>query len=140
MWIFDRDLWSEIFHTLGKNMVRTFLTMLGVIIAMIILVLLLGSTNGMSNGFDKVFAGTASNSLFVWGGATSEPYKGFERGRRINYKIEDAAILREQIPQIEVLAPRIGLSGHSATVCVYRNGRTCLSVVYWDLTAIDEHN
>jgi len=138
MWIFDRDLWSEIFHTLGKNMVRTFLTMLGVIIAMIILVLLLGSTNGMSNGFDKVFAGTASNSLFVWGGATSEPYKGFERGRRINYKIEDAAILREQIPQIEVLAPRIELAGHSATVTVYRNGRTSNSGVYGDYPEIDE--
>lgn len=138
MWIFDRDLWIEIFHTLGKNMLRTFLTMLGVIFAMIILVLLLGSANGMSNGFDKIFAGTASNSLFVWGGATSEPYKGFERGRRINYKIEDAAILKEQIPEIEVLAPRIELSGHSATVTVYRKGRTSGSNVYGDYPEIDD--
>jgi len=138
MWLFDRDLWIEIFHTLGKNMLRTFLTMLGVIFAMIILVLLLGSANGMSNGFDKIFAGTASNSLFVWGGATSEPYKGFERGRRIRYKIEDAAILKEQIPEIEVLAPRIELAGHNTTVTVYRNGRTSGSGVYGDYPEIDE--
>ncbi|MWD30710.1 ABC transporter permease, partial [Aquicoccus sp. SCR17] len=109
MWLFDRDLWIEIFHTLGKNMFRTFLTMLGVIFAMVILVLLLGSANGMSNGFNKIFAGTASNSLFVWGQSTSEPYKGFERGRRIRYKVEDAEILKKQIPEIEVLAPRIEL-------------------------------
>lgn len=138
MWLFDRDLWIEIFHTLGKNMFRTFLTMLGVIFAMIILVLLLGSANGMSNGFNKIFAGTASNSLFVWGQSTSEPYKGFERGRRIRYKIEDAEILKRQIPEIEVLAPRIELASHREIVTVYRNGQTSGSAVYGDYPEIDD--
>ncbi|MDT0605650.1 ABC transporter permease [Croceitalea rosinachiae] len=137
MWLLDKDLWIEVFHTLGKNMFRTFLTMLGVIFAMIILILLLGSANGMSNGFDKVFAGTASNSLFVWGQSTSEPYKGFERGRRIRYKIEDAAILKKQIPEIEVLAPRIELGNHRGVVTVYRNGQTSGSSVYGDYPEID---
>ena len=137
MWLFDKDLWSEVFHTLGKNIFRTFLTMLGVIFAMIILILLLGSANGMSNGFNKVFAGTASNSLFVWGQSTSEPYKGFERGRRIRYKIEDADILKRQIPEIEILAPRIELGSHRATVSVYREGRTSGSSVYGDYPEID---
>ena len=137
MWLFDRDLWFEIFHTLGKNMFRTFLTMLGVIFAMMILVLLLGSANGMSNGFDKLFAGTASNSLFVWGQSTSEPYKGFERGRRIRYKIEDADILKNQIPEIEVLAPRIELGSHRDIVTVYRKGQTSGSAVYGDYPQID---
>lgn len=138
MWLFDKDLWIEIFHTLGKNMFRTFLTMLGVIFAMIILVLLLGSANGMSNGFNKIFAGTASNSLFVWGQSTSEPYKGFERGRRIQYKLEDAEILKKQIPEIEVLAPRIELASHRGTVTVYRNGQTSGSAVYGDFPEIDD--
>lgn len=137
MWLFDKDMWFEIFHTLGKNMFRTFLTMLGVIFAMIILVLLLGSANGMSNGFNKIFAGTASNSLFVWGQSTSEPYKGFERGRRIRYKLEDADILKRQIPEIEVLAPRIELASHRGTVSVYRNGQTSGSAVYGDFPEID---
>ncbi len=137
MWLFDRDLWVEIFHTLGKNMFRTILTMLGVIFAMIILVLLLGSANGMSNGFDKIFAGTASNSLFVWGQSTSEPYKGFERGRRVRFKVEDAAILKENIPEIEVLAPRIELGSHRGIVTVYRNGQTSGSAVYGDYPQID---
>lgn len=137
MWLFDRDLWVEIFHTLGQNLFRTFLTMLGVIFAMIILVLLLGSSNGMSNGFNKVFAGTASNSLFVWGQSTSEPYKGFERGRRIRYKIEDAELLKKQIPEIEVLAPRIELGNHRGVVTVYRNGQTSGSAVYGDFPEID---
>ncbi len=137
MWLFDKDLWIEVFHTLGKNMFRTFLTMLGVIFAMIILILLLGSANGMSNGFDKVFAGTASNSLFIWSQTTSEPYKGFERGRRIRYKTEDAEILKKQIPEIEILAPRIELGSHRETVSVYREGRTSGSSVYGDYPEID---
>ncbi|MCK0160719.1 ABC transporter permease [Allomuricauda sp. F6463D] len=118
-------------------MFRTFLTMLGVIFAMVILVLLLGSANGMSNGFNKLFAGTASNSLFVWGQSTSEPYKGFERGRRIRYKVEDADILKKQIPEIEVLAPRIELGSHRGVVTVYRNGQTSGSAVYGDFPEID---
>lgn len=137
MWLFDRDLWTEVFNTLGKNMFRTFLTMLGVIFAMIILMLLLGSANGMSNGFDRLFAGTASNSLFVWSQSTSEPYKGFERGRQINFRLEDASILKEQIPEIEVLAPRIELGSHRDVVTVYRKGRTSGSSVYGDYPEID---
>lgn len=137
MWLFDRDLWREVFNTLGKNMFRTFLTMLGVIFAMIILMLLLGSANGMSNGFDKLFAGTASNSLFVWSQRTSEPYKGFERGRRISFRLEDASILKEQIPEIEVLAPRIELGSHRDVVTVYRKGQTSGSTVYGDYPEID---
>ncbi|MBO0322841.1 ABC transporter permease [Muricauda sp. CAU 1633] len=138
MWLFDRDLWSEVFNTLGKNIFRTILTMLGVVIAMIILILLLGSSNGMSNMFQNVFAGTASNSLFVWAQSTSEPYKGFERGRRIQFHMEDAEIIKEQIPEIEVLAPRIELGSHRGVTTVYRNGRTSGSAVYGDYPVIDE--
>ena len=137
MWIFDKDLWSEIFATLGKNMFRTFLTMLGVILAMLILILLLGGANGLSNGFDKIFEGTASNSLFVWSQRTSEPYKGFERGRRISFKVEDAEIIKKQIPEIDVLAPRIELGSHRGVVTVYRNGLKSGSSVYGDYPEID---
>jgi len=118
-------------------MFRTFLTMLGVILAMLILILLLGSANGLSNGFNKIFEGTASNSLFVWSQRTSEPYKGFERGRRINFKIEDAEIIKREIPEIEVLAPRIELGSHRGVVTVYRNGLKSGSSVYGDYPEID---
>ncbi len=138
MWLFDRDLWIEIFNTLGKNMLRTFLTMLGVIFAMIILILLLGSANGMTNGFNKIFEGTASNSLFVWSQRTSEPYKGFERGRRIQFRIGDAEIVKNQIPEIEVLAPRIELAGHRGVADVYRKGLKSGSAVYGDYPEIDD--
>ncbi|MEE9363929.1 MAG: ABC transporter permease [Cellulophaga sp.] len=137
MWLFDRDLWSEVFNTLGQNMLRTFLTMFGVIFAMLILILLLGGANGLSNGFNKLFEGTASNSLFVWSRSTSEPYKGFERGRQIRFSIEDSRIIQEQIPEIETMAPRIELGSHRGVVTVYRNGLSSGSSVYGDYPEID---
>ena len=66
MGIFDYDLWKEVMETLSKNVLRTFLTTLGVIIAMLILLLLLGSVGGMTNGFNDLFKGTATNSMFMW--------------------------------------------------------------------------
>lgn len=137
MWLFDRDLWTEILNTLSKNMFRTFLTMLGVFFAMLILLLLLGATNGMSNSFDKIFAGTSGNSLFMWSQSTSEPYKGFERGRRIKFTTDDVELIKKQIPEVDIISPRIQLGGWNYSVTVYRNGQTSGSSVSGDYPSID---
>ena len=136
--IFDRDLWREIFSTLTKNMLRTILTTLGVVFAIVILISLLGATNGMKNGFDRLFAGTATNSMFVWGQRTGKPYKGFERGRRISYTMDDIDLLREQIKEIDILSPRIQLGNYRQVSKVARNGQTSGSAVFGDYPSIDK--
>ncbi|MGB6150718.1 MAG: ABC transporter permease [Pricia sp.] len=140
MWLFDRDLWDEVFSTLTKNMLRTVLTTLGVIFAIIILILLLGSATGMINGFDKIFAGKASNSLFVWGQETSMPYKGFERGRRVSYEMDDIDLLMEQVDEIDIISPRIELGGFQEATTVKREGNTSGSRVFGDFATIDRIN
>ena len=122
MWLFDIDLWREVISTLTKNVLRTVLTTLGVIFSIIILIMLLGSTTGMINGFSKVFAGKASNSLFVWGQTTSIPYKGFERGRRVKYEMDDVVMLKSQVKELKAIAPRIELGGFEQAVTV----KSCL--------------
>ena len=140
MKLFDIDLWREVFSTLTKNMLRTILTTLGVIFAIIILISLLGATNGMKNGFERLFAGTATNSMFVWGQRTGKPYKGFERGRRISYTLDDVKMLRENIKEIDVLSPRIQLGSYKSISKVARNGQTSGSTVYGDFPTIDYIN
>jgi len=140
MGFFDRDLWAEVFSTLTKNMVRTALTTLGVLFAVVILIMLLGTTNGMKNGFDKLFTGTATNSLFVWGQRTGKPYKGFERGRRISYTFDDVNMLKENVPEIDILSPRIQLGNYRGIVSVTRNGRSSGSSVYGDFPTFDQIN
>ncbi len=137
MKLFDRDLWVEVFSTLTKNITRTILTTLGVLFAVIILIMLLGTTNGMKNGFDKLFVGTATNSIFVWAQSTGKPYKGFERGRRIKYTFDDVTLLKESIKEIESISPRIRLGDYGERVTVNRKGQSSGSGVYGDYPSID---
>ncbi len=137
MGLLDRDLWKEVFTTLSKNMLRTFLTTLGVIFAMVILIGLLGATNGMKNGFDQIFAGTATNSMFLWTQRTSMPYKGFERGRSVDLRLEDVDLLKREVPEIDDISPRIQLGNFRGTVTVIRGGKSSGSSVYGDFPTID---
>lgn len=105
--MFDRDSWQEIFHTLKKNKLRTFLTAFGVFWGIFMLIIMLGSGNGLENGVTEGMGNFASNSFFVWTERTSMPYKGFPRGRFFNFKNDDIQALRDNIPEIEYIAPKI---------------------------------
>jgi putative ABC transport system permease protein len=104
--LFDSDTWREIFQSIGKNRLRTFLTMLGVFIGIYIYIGLSGAAKGLDNGFEKEFETVARNSMFIWAQSTSKPYAGFKTGRQIQLKLQDAEVLRRQVPEIETLAPR----------------------------------
>ena len=86
--MFSLDRWQEIFETLHKNRLRTFLTGLSVASGIFILVILLGFGQGMQNGISKQFEGDASNLIWVWTQVTTKEYKGLNPGRRI--RLENA--------------------------------------------------
>lgn len=104
--LFDRDTWIEIFQSIRKNRLRTFLTMIGVFIGIYIYIGLSGASKGLDNGFEKEFESVARNSMFIWAQSTSMPYAGFKTGRQIQLKLPDAEVLKKQIPEIMALAPR----------------------------------
>ncbi|HHC80706.1 MAG TPA: ABC transporter permease [Flavobacteriia bacterium] len=81
--MFDFDRWQEIFDTIRKNKLRTFLTGLSVASGIFILVILLGFGQGMQNGIRKEFEADATNRIAVWTNVTSKGYKGLNPGRRI---------------------------------------------------------
>lgn len=84
--MFDLDSWQEIFDTIRKNKLRTFLTGLSVASGIFILVVLLGFGRGMENGIRKEFERDASNRIVVWTQRTTKEYKGLNPGRRIQMK------------------------------------------------------
>jgi len=104
--LFDRDTWIEIFQSIRKNRLRTFLTMIGVFIGIYIYIGLSGASKGLDNGFEREFKSVARNSMFIWAQSTSMPYAGFKTGRQIQLKLQDAEVLKRQIPEIMALAPR----------------------------------
>lgn len=105
--IFDRNVWQEIFGSIGKNKTRTAITVIGVLWGIFIYIALSGAAKGLDNGFDRAFKTVAMNSMFVWAQSSSIPYDGFKTGRQLQLKLGDAEILKKRIPEIQYIAPRI---------------------------------
>ena len=84
--MFDLERWQEIFDTIRKNKLRTFLTGLSVASGIFILVILLGFGQGMQNGVAHEFEEDAATSVWVWPGVTSKEFKGLNPGRSIQLK------------------------------------------------------
>lgn len=87
--MFDLDIWQEIFSTIKKNKLRSFLTGFAVAWGIFMLMVLLGSGNGLANGVASNFKGDAQNLMWIWTRKTSMPFAGFKSGRRFNYDTED---------------------------------------------------
>jgi putative ABC transport system permease protein len=109
--MFDKDNWQEIFATIKKNKLRTFLTSLGVGWGIFMLVIMLGAGNGLKNGVLKDFDGTATNSFFMWTQRTTKPYKGMKPGRDFDFNNGDAMALR-QLKELAVVSPQNQLGGY----------------------------
>jgi len=123
--MFDRDRWQEIIHTLKKNKLRTFMTAFGVFWGIFMLIIMLGSGAGLENGVTAGMGNFATNSVFIWTQRTTMPYKGFPRARRFYFKNDDIQALRDNIPEIRYLAPKIqGWSSGDGTNNTIRNNKT----------------
>lgn len=123
--MFDRDSWQEIFHTLKKNKLRTFMTAFGVFWGIFMLIIMLGSGTGLENGVTSGMGNFATNSFFVWTQRTSMPYKGFPRGRFYNFRNEDINAIKDRVPEIKYIAPKIrGWSAGDGTNNTIRKSKT----------------
>ncbi len=119
--MFDKDNWQEIFATIKKNKLRTFLTSLGVGWGIFMLVLMLGAGRGLKNGVMEDFSGTATNSFFIWTQKTSKPYNGMQPGRAFNFNNLDVIAL-SQVKEFDVVCPQIHLGGNRGNSNTVMNG------------------
>lgn len=141
--LFDADKWQEIFFALKKNKLRTFFTAFGVFWGIFMLIIMLGSGKGLSNGASQGMGDMATNAMFMWTQQTTVPYKGFPRGRRYNFNNDDTKALRDNISEIEYLAPRLQVGGRNGGNNVVRGERTAAFRIqgdYPDFNKIDPCN
>jgi putative ABC transport system permease protein len=136
--IFDLDHWQEIWASLRKNKLRTLLTAFGVFWGIFMLVIMLGSGEGLSNGVNAGFSGTATNSFFVWARRTTVPYAGLPAGRWLRLDNGDFEALRDLVPEARTIAPRNQLGGYRGGNNVTRGPRSGAFSVMGDYPEILE--
>ncbi len=109
--MFDKDRWIEIFETIKKNKLRTFLAGFTVALGIFIFIMLFGLANGLENTFEKYFKDDQLNTIWINGSRTSKPYAGYESNRRIRLKNEDLEDIQNKYDFfIKGLTPRITIS------------------------------
>lgn len=109
MGIFDSDKWQELFSTMSKNRLRTFLTGFSVAWGIFMLIILLGSGTGLENGVKKEFEGDAVNNIWINAGQISIPYQGRKPGTQITFRNEDIEIITKELSSKDRLSPRFNI-------------------------------
>lgn len=109
--MFGQDAWQEIFETVRSNLLRTVLTGFSVAWGVLILVVLLGSGQGLERGIEFQFRDDATNSIWVSPGQTSMPHRGGPVGRRVQLKNRDFEAIGGEIAGVEHITARFNIRG-----------------------------
>ncbi len=104
--MFDLDKWQEIFSTIDKNRMRTFLTGFSVAWGIFMLIILLGSGKGLQNGINAQFKQDAVNTIWFGAGTTSKTYQGLKAGRQIQFTNEDYNFVRDRMEGVDKISGR----------------------------------
>ncbi len=116
--MFDLDRFQEIWVTITRNKVRSFLTGFGVFWGIFMLIVMMGAGTGLHRGMLKGIEGFATNSCFMGSASTGEAYKGFKKGRAWNMHNRDVQILRNSVEELDALSPVL-FGGRSPNNVVY---------------------
>jgi len=108
----DLDTWQEILDTIRANKLRSFLTGFAVAWGIFMLIVLLGSGQGLANGIEYQFRDDAINSIWVFPGQTSLPYKGLAPGRRLQLTNDDREEIRGAVGGVDHITSRFYISGN----------------------------
>lgn len=118
--MFDLDKWQEIWNTITANKMRSVMTGFGVFWGIFMLVFLIGAGNALQGGMEKNVKGFATNSGFFWTNVTSEPYKGFRKGRWWNMNNRDLEIIKEKATALEYISPMLFGESSSKNIVIGR--------------------
>jgi putative ABC transport system permease protein len=97
----DLDTFAEIWATITRHKLRTFLAALSVAWGVFMLIVLLAAGRGLENGAMDTFGGDALNSVWINIGMTSVAFAGQGPGRKIRFNNPDFDSLRGLGPDVE---------------------------------------
>ena len=130
--LFDRDRALEILQVFLTNPLRTILSGIGVGWGLFMIVVTVGASNGLQNGVSGDMGTRVKNSMFVWTQTTSLPYKGFTKGRGLEFNNSDTEFLRSTSKAVVLVAPRNQLGGHRGSNNIVKGQKSGAFNVYGD--------
>ena len=119
--MFDFDGLKEIWQTIARNKTRSLLTAFGVFWGVFLLVVLSSTGNGFENGMMRQVEGVTPNTGLFFSGTTSEPYKGYQKGRNWSMNLSDLKAIRDNIPDIVAISPESSVWTSEDKNVVYSN-------------------
>jgi putative ABC transport system permease protein len=119
--MFDFDGLKEIWQTITRNKTRSLLTAFGVFWGIFLLVILTSAGNGFENGMMRQVEGVTPNTGLFFTGTTSEPYKGYQKGRSWTANLSDLEAIKATIPNIVAISPEASVWSSEDKNVVYGN-------------------
>ena len=119
--MFDFDGIHEIWQTIARNKTRSLLTAFGVFWGVFLLVVLTSTGNGFENGMMRQVEGVTPNTGLFFTGTTSEPYKGYQKGRKWSMNLSDLKAIKDNFPDIVAISPESSVWTSEDKNVVYGN-------------------
>lgn len=126
-------MFDEIYQSMSRNRLRIALTGFSIAWGIFMLIVLLGSGNGLMNGVMENFGQQAQNRVRLWPGWTSNVYRGLPKGRDIRFDWTDIDYLRKTFPrEISAVQPTVEVSSRASYGHEYSSGSlTGIFPEYW---------
>jgi len=114
----------QLFRDLRHQKLRTLLTLFGIIWGSVAIILLLTFGQSLYKFSVKAAHGMGEGIVVMWGGRTSVPYEGFNRGRPIQFRETDVQLLEQQVTELGIISAeysrgvtiRVGTEGYSTNL------------------------
>lgn len=123
-----RNLLKAALRSLAKNKMRTFLTMLGIIIGVASVIAMLAIGQGSKQNIQAQISSLGTNVLMIFPQASSTGGVRMEAGSSQKMTIEDVTAIQERCPSIAYITPQVRTSGQ--LVAGNTNWRTSVYGVY----------
>ncbi|HZE97249.1 MAG TPA: ABC transporter permease [Planctomycetota bacterium] len=103
---------------LGRNKVRTFLTMLGIMIGIASVIAMVAMGQGASSMVEKQISSMGRNLMMVFPGAASSGGFSFGAGSTTTLSPDDAAAIAKEVPSVAAVTPVVRTRGQQL---IYNN-------------------
>jgi putative ABC transport system permease protein len=133
-----RNLLKAAIRSLRKNTMRTFLTMLGIIIGVASVIAMLAIGQGSRENIQKQIATLGTNVIMIWPSASSSGGVKMEAGTSQRLTLDDVKAIAERCPSIQSITPQTRTG--SQLIVGSQNWRTSVFGVYPEYFSIRNLN